>query len=125
MTNFSYFKEVVVNANLEIDDIGNCCIKTFTDTGYYSILIIKTVMGESTIFTYGPLLVDFESLPKEVNCNITRIEYNPKKIYAIIDKFINSKDITQAMEIENPLSALKDCRSLISYMENMFNVSIN
>ena len=74
MTNFSYFKEVVVNANLEIDDIGNCCIKTFTDAGQYSILIIKTVMGESTIFTYGPLLVDFESLPKEVNCNITRIE---------------------------------------------------
>lgn len=125
MTNFSYFKEVVVNANLEINDIGNCCIKTFTDTGQYSILIIKTVMGESTIFTYGPLLVDFESLPKEVNCNITRIEYNPKKIYYIIDKFINSKDITQAMEIEDPLSALKDCRSLISYMENMFNGSIN
>lgn len=121
MTVFPYFKEIVNNGELEINDIGNCCIKAFTDDGYYSLLIIKTIMGESTIFTYGPLLTDFEELPKNISCSINRIEYNPKKISIIIDKFLNNRGITQAMEIEEPLLALKDCRSLISYMENMIS----
>ena len=31
-------------ANVEIDDIGNCCIHAFNDDGFEWFLIIKTIL---------------------------------------------------------------------------------
>lgn len=115
---FEYFATRVVNASLSINNIGNCAIKGFNDQGEINILIIETRMGESRIFTYGPAITDFDTLPKSVNCSFQRVSFNEKKMQDIIRKFLNSpySAITQAIEVSKE-EALAECKGIIDYMK--------
>ena len=62
---------------LQIDDIGNCAIHgegSFRDGratfegDYY--MIVKTVMGKTTMMKWGPLMPDFTALPNTFKLEI-------------------------------------------------------
>ncbi len=116
---FNYFYETLVNADIEIDDIGNCAIQAYTDMGTSYILLIRSNLGLSTIFTYGPLIEGADILPKIVNCKFERISYKENKLRDVIDKFLNNPyvKITSAIELDYN-EALNKCVSITEYLKN-------
>lgn len=115
---FEYLKQVVVNADIDIEDIGNCAIKAFNDEGHEYILIVETKLGSSRIFQYGPVIPDMEELPKSTNCSFKRIQFSQSKLIKTIKDFLNNPyaSITQVFEVTKE-EALEDCVSFIEYMK--------
>lgn len=111
---FQYLQTITMNADLEIEDIGNCAIKAFTDIGREYILIIETRLGWTRIYQYGPIVQE-EQWPLAVNESYFKIEFNERRIKQIIEKFLNMVGITQAFEVTKN-EALEDCKSIIEFM---------
>lgn len=95
---FEYLQRVVVDAELNVDDIGQCVILGRNDIGEESYLIIRTEMGWTEQISIGPVCPDIEILPFNVAILYSRFEYNQGKIERSIDKFLNDpkKMISQA-----------------------------
>ena len=105
---FDYMQRVVIDAQLEVEDIGNCIISARNDVAEEFYLLIKTELGWTEIIEYGPCLPDLEILPFYVSQTYQRIEFNQGKICSIIQKFLNNPKrlITQAEVTE--LDEIKD-----------------
>ena len=95
---FEYLQRVVVDAELNVDDIGQCVILGRNDIGEESYLLIRTEMGWTEQITVGPVCPDIEILPFNIAILYSRYEYNQGKIERAIDKFLNDpkKMISQA-----------------------------
>lgn len=95
---FEYLQRVVVDAELNVDDIGQCVILGRNDIGEESYLIIRTEMGWTEQISIGPVCPDIDILPFNVAILYSRFEYNQGKIERAIDKFLNDpkKMISQA-----------------------------
>ena len=95
---FEYLQRVVVDAELNVDDIGQCVILGRNDIGEESYLIIRTEMGWTEQISIGPVCPDIDILPFNVAILYSRFEYNQGKIERSIDKFLNDpkKMISQA-----------------------------
>ena len=97
---FEYLQVITVGAELEVPDIGDCCILGRDDLGQEYYFITNTVSGFTDILEYGPALPDFEQLPKSVKYTYDRIDYSEFKIEKRIDKFLTNHPITFA-EVTN------------------------
>lgn len=95
---FEYMQRVVVEANLEVDNVGDCVLQANNDFGNEYYLLIKTELGFSEVLEYGPCMPDIQMLPLDYNISYSRFEYNQGKLERIIDKFLNNpkRVITQA-----------------------------
>ena len=95
---FEYSQRVVVDAELDVDNIGNCCLRAFNDLGEAYYLIIKTELGYTETLEYGPCLVDLEMLQNNYQIKYSKFDYNEGKLERIIDKFLNEgkRAISQA-----------------------------
>lgn len=115
--NFEYRITRQVEADIDIDNIGDCCLKAFNDEGMEYILIIETQMGVCRIFNYGPIQPDFDLLPKSTSISFQRIDFRQGALIKIIEGFLNNPyaKITQAMECSKE-EALEECKDLIQYM---------
>ena len=115
---FKYFYVTEVNASIDIDDIGNCAIAAYSDLGATYYLVIKTILGTTMVFEYGPIIQGSSVLPKTVNCSFKRMEYRDTSIQKIIRTFLNNPaaKITQAIEI--PMKEVfENCIDIIEYMK--------
>ena len=115
---FEYFYIQSVNASIDIDDPGNCAIAAYTDLGATYFLVIKTTLGTTNVFEYGPIIQGSNVLPKSVNCSFKRMEYRDTSIQKIIRTFLNNPaaKITQAIEI--PVEQVyENCIDIIEYMK--------
>lgn len=116
--NYPYLYTLQAIESLEISDIGNTCIIANNDLGDEWYLVIRTILGESTIFSYGPSNPDFDTLPPALSCSYYKMQYNEKKLNTLIDKFLNDtcKRITQAREVllEDIKVYLKDIREILN-----------
>ena len=119
---FEYFYTKQCMGELDVEDIGNCTIQALNDDGLIWYMVIQTTLGWTKIFEYGPCAPDFNELPKGVNCNFSRIDFDEKKLYKRIDEFLNNsfRKITQAFIVEEDI-AWQDCKSIIEYMQNKDN----
>ena len=99
---FDYLQTVIVSAQLQVDDIGDCCILARNDIGEEFYILTRTIMGQTEIIEYGPSVPDIGLLPNFVNLSYSRIDYNESKIEKAIDNFLNNpkRVITQAQIIE-------------------------
>ena len=119
--NFDYFTVQTVMANIDIDDIGNCAIEANNDNGEFWYLIIRTTLGSTQVFEYGPT-IHTGLMEKTVNCSFKRIEFTEAKVIKRIKEFLNNpyKNITQAKEMTIE-EALEQCDDMLIYMkENTF-----
>lgn len=118
MRSFEYFATRIINASLDIDDIGNCAIKACNDKGAEYYMLIETRLGQTRMFIYGPATPEFDLLPASVNISFNRMEFNEKRLSKGIRSFLNNPyyQITQAFEITKE-ELLENCKDLISYME--------
>lgn len=117
MVSFPYFVKADAQAELLIDDIGNFAFKAFNDEGCEFILIVETRLGNTRIFTFGPVIPDLDLLPKSCSCSIKKCMFNSGKITKEVHGFLNNpyNKITQAFEVTKE-EALADCRNLIQTM---------
>ena len=98
---FEYLYTMQATGNIDIENIGDFAISVTNDMCKEWLMIVRTEYGICQIIQYGPLLIDFDELPENVNYNYQRMEYNEGKLVRMIDKFINdpSKLATQVTEI--------------------------
>ena len=113
---FDYMQVITVGAQLEVDEVGDCCILGRDDLGQEYYLVIKTHMGCTNIVEYGPAVPDLELLPKKVTYKFDREDYNENKLSKRIEKFLVSYPITYAecVELEDIHEFI---RAPIEYME--------
>ena len=103
---------------LDINNIGNCFIECFNDSGDSFLIWIKTVYGKTTILTQDFIEDDIE----ESNIQLKTIPYNFDKIKKFIYSFINTPQykITQAMELDiSEEEKISKFENLISIMNNI------
>lgn len=95
---FEYLQRVTVDAELDIENIGDCIIRGRSDLGEEQYLITRTEQGFTEIIDYGPVDPSIDLLPFGVTLHYSRFEYNQNKICKIIDRFLNDpkRFITQA-----------------------------
>lgn len=122
--NIEYFVERRYQAELKIEDPGFFALELNNDKLMFWYIIVRTSLGQSQIYTFGPIIPDLDILPDSVTSTFTRIDFDEYKIESIVDKFINDgkKSITQAIEI--PIEeALEKSRSILEYMKNFDEIS--
>lgn len=119
MQEFEYFYTQQVNGILQVDNIGECCIEACTDMHECYYLIIRTSMGVSRVFQYGPIVPESEILEKSCTCSFKRLDFNEIKLGNIIKNFLNKpySNITQAQEISIE-DALNNCIDMIEYIKD-------
>ena len=83
---YKYYRTVQYMDSVDIDDIGNCIIKAYTDDGDEYYLFIRTVLGVSRVFQIGPLEAGAVT---HCSCFFKQLDYDDYKIDKIIDKFID------------------------------------
>lgn len=102
---FEYMSRTVSDAQIDIDDIGNCAlIATTMDMDTYS-MVIKTVLGVTEIYSCGPIGVDGD-LGDYYSTTYRKFPYSESKIKNAITKFINTDGIMQVVDTDNVQSAL-------------------
>lgn len=102
---------------IEVEDIGNCAIRS-TNAGFEDYyIVIQTVMGKTSILTFGPILADVSIIQEDFNLNFKKIDYKEKNINNEINKFINDtrKAIKQAevISVEEALQAIPTYEAFI------------
>lgn len=88
---------------IEIESVGNVCIEAINeDDGLYYYLLIKTSLGTTSIFEYGPVIPDIDKLFDSYVVSFDRMSYNEKKLSLFLRKWLNDrkKNITAAYVID-------------------------
>ena len=98
---FEYSIQKTFEETIDVVDIGNTalrCTNTKLDNYY---IILKTIMGKTSILKFGPVCPDVEMLLDDFSVNYKKINYKETAIIKEIDKFINDfkKEITSVEEI--------------------------
>lgn len=117
-TAFKYNYLMTATGILEVDNMGQCAVKASNALGEEYYLIVRTSLGKTCVFTYGPIMPDIEILPPHISCVIDRFDYSEKKIKAYIARWLEDvkKNITKAEEVEDT-EIFECCRDLIDYMK--------
>lgn len=100
---FEYFYSSVAANSIDIDDIGNCAIRTFNDVGESWVLLIKTQLGSTQILQYGPFIEDMSTnICTYVKSTYSRFDYDQRKIIGIVDSALNDtrNGISQAIILD-------------------------
>ena len=98
---FEYAGVRTYTGAIDIEDIGNFCIRCTTIDGLEFYLCTKTILGKTYILIFGPVLSDLESLLDAFSISYQKIDYKEKIIKKIVLSFINDpkKEITNIEEV--------------------------
>lgn len=109
---FEYCQRVLVDAEIDIPDIGECAILARTDLGEEFYLLIRSELGFCDVVEYGPSIPDLTALPANVSYTYDHFEWSQYKLQKRIDKFLNNpkRGITQAQVVE-PWEVLQHIKS--------------
>ena len=99
---FKYLKTEAYMDSIDIDDIGNCFLQIYNDDGREWLMSVKTKLGWTNVKTFGPFILDSNTMDSNFYYSKNELEFKEKKIYHIIDDFINNpkRQITQIFIID-------------------------
>lgn len=114
---FEFNNQFVPQSLIDVEDIGQCCVECVNKEGDYYYIIIKTSLGTTTIVTFGPVNVDFDTLPNGYTTSLKRMDYKEDKIVKELKLFLNDskKKIVEAKEVDLE-EALINCKDLATYL---------
>lgn len=113
---FEYAVQKTFMQAIDIVDIGNFGIRCSNNEGCEYYLLAKTVMGKTSIISFGPTIPDIPVLIDKFNVSFTKIDYKESKIIKIVQTFINdpNKEVSNVEEIVDvefweAFPIIKDC----------------
>lgn len=103
---------------INVEELGQFAIEAWNDEGYYYYLIIRTLLGTTSIASCGPVIPDVEMLPSGFTMNLDKVPYKEDKLTRTVTMWLNdrSKKITNAKTIEIP-EAIEQFRDLKEYLK--------
>ena len=117
---FEYSVQRTFNEAIDVVDIGNTALRCTSSKldNYY--IILKTIMGKTSILKFGPICPDVEVLLNDFTVSYKKIDYKEAAIGKEIDKFINDfkKEINTVEEITE-YEAWKDFPEIQQWFENV------
>lgn len=116
---FEFNKQLMPQNLVEIDEVGEFGLEASNDEGYFYYLVIRTLLGTTTIATCGPIIPDIEMLPSGFKMTLDKMPFKEDKLAKTISFFLNDtkKGITQARVISID-EAIKQFRELKDYLIN-------
>ena len=98
---FEYSVQKTFNESIDVVDIGNTALRCHGSKLDFYYIIIKTVMGKTSILKFGPVMPDIDVLFNDFAVSYKKIDYKETAISKEVDKFINDfrKEITLVEEI--------------------------
>ena len=106
--NFEYMFTTQASASIDIEDLGNFIIQAYSDIGQSSILIVKTILGNTQIIEYGPFYIDDNKMNQHIETIYDNISFDIKKIINKVTKFLDSKKIRVMQVVEKTFDEVKD-----------------
>lgn len=114
---FDYNEQSVFTKSIDVDDIGNVALKCLTEDLMEYYIIVKTVMGETKILEYGPVITDTDMLFDKFNVNYSELQFSDKKVYKEINHFINNKiDTVEIIDKKDVFKAFPEVEKI--FMED-------
>ena len=87
---FKYLYVPTAMDSIEIEDLGNVYLRASNDDADEWYMSVKTSLGWVEIKQFGPLKIDEEGFNFFFNFLYQKFEYSEKRLYKIIDEFINN-----------------------------------
>lgn len=112
---FEYLMKLKPEADITIEDIGNCCLRAYNDLGFGYLLIIKTDSGNTQIIEYGPFVEDIDYLLTNVSYLYDRIQFSESKICNRINSFLLRNNISQVDDVELD-EVIDKIKSMVDYL---------
>ena len=116
---FEFSVQRTFNDSIDVVDMGNTALKCTNKQldDYY--IILKTIMGKTSIIKFGPVCPDLDILLEDFSVNYKKINYKESALYKEIDKFINDfkKEIDSIEEITE-YEAWQNFPDIKAYFEN-------
>lgn len=96
-----YSVQKTFNQSVDIVDPGNTAIMCTNEKGAEYYMILKTVMGQTSVIAIGPVCSDIPMLLPGFNIFYNKFEYKEKTIATTLNKFINDgrKEISDVKEV--------------------------
>lgn len=117
---FEFSVQKTFAESIDIVDIGNTALRCTNNMldNYY--IIIKTIMGKTSILKFGPICPDLEVLLNDFSVSYKKFDYKETTISKEINKFINDfkKEINKIEEITE-YEAWQDFPVVQQWFENL------
>ena len=72
---FEFKPEMCYMEQLDVEDIGNVCIRAISEHELEYYIITKTILGKTFILKFGPILPDLQALWSGFSVNFSKIDY--------------------------------------------------
>ena len=117
---FEYSVQKTFNQTIDVVDAGNTALKCTNRNMDDYYIIIKTIMGKTSILKYRPVCPDLEILIDDFSVSYKKFDYKENSIHKEIDRFINDykKDIETVEEITE-YEAWEAFPNIQEYFENI------
>ena len=117
---FEYSVQKTFNESIDVVDIGNTALRCTGSKLDEYYIILKTVMGKTSILKFGPIMPDVEVLFNDFSVVYKKIDYKENLISNEVSKFINDykKEITKVEEITE-WDAWQDFPPIQQWFENI------
>lgn len=89
---FKYNAMTEYFSSFEVESIGNVCLEAVDNLEMHYFLMIKTLLGESTILEFGPVVIGDDLLPDNTQITFRRMAFKEKSIIKIINEFTRSRN---------------------------------
>ena len=90
---FNYNPVSMFSDEIELESVGNVCLKVTTSLDTLYFLVLRTSLGETTSLEFGPIIPDLELLPDTMVITFKRFEFSEKSCNSMIAKFIANRRI--------------------------------
>lgn len=103
---------------ITIPAVGDFVIEAINeDDQFYYYLLVKTYLGTTNIYWYGPIIPDINELLDKYSCNYFKMSYNEKKLNSFIDKWLNdSKKKISAVNIITATDFINNIKDISLYI---------
>ena len=89
---FEFKPEMCYMEQLDVEDIGNVCIRATSEHELEYYIITKTILGKTFILKFGPILPDLQTLWPGFSVNFSKIDYKEGKIIKEISTMLNNSN---------------------------------
>ena len=100
MVNIKYSPVSVMSAEIDIDNIGECCLKAEDELGSLYYLIISTDSGVAKTIKFGPIQGESGYEPNKSKVEYESIVFDAKKLIAKATYFLTGNKIVNAEVID-------------------------